>query len=135
MFVRVPIHSPAGLHWAAMRESQRNDPFETPERGTIRGSTRDHVASLEQSNDDATWILSGMRHLLLVTTGWRSGAVRKAALPFWLDEDDHPIVVGSYAGAARASRACSRGAQQGTRETISPDILPRPVVAVSAGAG
>jgi len=83
-----------------MRESQKNEPFETPERSTIRGSTRGHVASMEKSNDDEVWILSGMRHLLLVTTGWRSGEVRKAALPFWLDEADHPIVVASYAGAA-----------------------------------
>ena len=83
-----------------MRKSQKSEPFETPERSTIRGSTKNHVAAMEQSNDDAVWILSGMHHLLLCTTGWRSGEERKAALPFWLDDDDHPIVVASYAGAA-----------------------------------
>lgn len=82
-----------------MRESQKSEPFETPERSTIRGSTRSHVAAMEKSNADAVWILSGMRHLLLCAIGWRSGEERKVALPFWLDDGDHPIVVASYAGA------------------------------------
>ena len=82
-----------------MRKSQKAEPFETPERSTIRGTTKSHVAAMEQTNDDSVWILSGMRHLLLRTKGRRSGKERKAALPFWLDADDHPIVVASYAGA------------------------------------
>lgn len=82
-----------------MRESQKSEPFETPERSTIRGTTREHVAAMEQSNADDVWILSGMRHLLLRTRGRRSGRERKVALPFWQDEDDAPIVVASYAGA------------------------------------
>ncbi len=82
-----------------MKESQKNEPFETPERSTIRGSTRSHVAAMEKSNADAVWNASGMRLLYLRTIGWRSGEERKAALPFWLDDDDYPIVVASYAGA------------------------------------
>jgi deazaflavin-dependent oxidoreductase (nitroreductase family) len=82
-----------------MKESQKAEPFETPERSTIRGTTKSHVSAMEQSNADAVWILSGMRHLLLRTVGRRSGEERKAALPFWRDENDHPIVVASYAGA------------------------------------
>ncbi len=78
-----------------MKESQKNEPFETPERSTIRGSTRSHVAAMEKSNADAVWNASGMRLLYLRTIGWRSGEERKAALPFWLDDDDHPIVVAS----------------------------------------
>ena len=82
-----------------MRESQKAEPFETPARSTIRGSTRHHVAAMEQSNADDVWIVAGMRHLLLRTIGRHSGEDRKAALPFWRDDDDHPIVVASYAGA------------------------------------
>lgn len=82
-----------------MRESQKSEAFDTPERSTIRGTTKEHVAAMERSNADSVWILSGMRLLYLRTIGWRSGEVRKAALPLWFDADDHPIVVASYAGA------------------------------------
>jgi hypothetical protein len=54
---------------------------------------------MEASNDPAVWTGAGMKHLLLHSVGRRSGAVRKAALPYWEDDDGHPIVVASYAGA------------------------------------
>jgi deazaflavin-dependent oxidoreductase (nitroreductase family) len=82
-----------------MPKSQPSDPFETPERSTIRPTTHQHVAAMEASNDSAIWIAAGMKHLLLRSNGRRSGAVRKAALPFWEDDGGHPIVVASYAGA------------------------------------
>jgi proline iminopeptidase len=40
-----------------------------------------------------------MKHPLVRSIGRRSGAVRKAALPYWEDDDSRPIVVASYAGA------------------------------------
>jgi deazaflavin-dependent oxidoreductase (nitroreductase family) len=55
---------------------------------------------MEASNDPAVWTGAGMKHLLLRSIGRKSGAVRKAALPYWEDDDGQPIVVASYAGAA-----------------------------------
>jgi len=54
---------------------------------------------MEASNDASVWTGAGMRHLLLRSIGRRSGAVRKAALPYWEDDDGRPIVVASYSGA------------------------------------
>jgi len=82
-----------------MSESQKSEEFETPERSTIRPTTRLHVEAMEKSDADAVWIQAGMHHLMLRTIGRRSGAERKAALPYWRDEQGHPIVVASYAGA------------------------------------
>ena len=83
---------------------QKSEPFETPERSKIPGITQGHVAAMEASVDgepEAVWQIYNMAHLLLRTVGRRSGAVRKVALPYWLDEDGHPIVVASYAGAPK----------------------------------
>ena len=82
-----------------MPESQKSEPFETPERSTIRPTTRMHVEAMESSDADAVWIQAGMHHLMLRTIGRRSGEERKAALPYWRDPDGHPIVVASYSGA------------------------------------
>ena len=82
-----------------MRESQRAEIFETPERSTITDTTRGHVATMEQSEADEVWFLSGMHHLLLRMIGRTSGKERKVALPYWKDDDGHLIVVASYAGA------------------------------------
>jgi len=82
-----------------MPKPQPSDPFETPERSTIRPSTHQHVAAMEASNDPAVWTGAGMKHLLLRSIGRRTGAVRKAALPYWEDDEGRPIVVASYAGA------------------------------------
>ena len=84
--------------------SQKSEPFETPERATIPGITQGHVAAMEASVDgepEAVWIMYNMSHLLLRTLGRKSGQVRKVALPYWNDDDGHPIVVGSYAGAPK----------------------------------
>lgn len=82
-----------------MPKSQPSDPFETPERSTIRPTTKQHVAAMEASNDPVVWTGAGMKHLLLRSVGRKSGEVRKAALPYWEDDAGHPIVVASYAGA------------------------------------
>jgi len=84
-----------------MRESQKAEAFETPERSTIKDTTRGHVAVMEKSDADAVWILSGMHHLLLRMIGRTSGEERKVALPYWKDDDGHAIVVASYAGAEK----------------------------------
>jgi len=84
-----------------MPRSQKAEPFETPERSTIKGTTQMHVSAMEQSNEEVVWVQAGMRHMLVRMVGRRSGEARKVALPFWEDENEHPIVVASYAGAAR----------------------------------
>ena len=83
---------------------QKALPFETPERATIPATTREHVAAMEASPDgepEVVWVMYNMSHLLLRTIGRRSGREHKVALPYWLDDGDHPIVVASYAGADR----------------------------------
>jgi len=83
---------------------QKSEPFETPERSKIPDITRNHVAAMEASTDgepEAVWVMFNMSHLLLRTIGRRSGRVHKVALPYWLDDEGHPIVVGSYAGAQK----------------------------------
>ena len=83
---------------------QKSDPFETPERKDIPGITRGHVAAMEASvggEPEEVWVMFNMAHLLLRTIGRRSGRVHKVALPYWVDPDGHPIVVGSYAGAPK----------------------------------
>ena len=82
-----------------MPRPQPSEPFETPERSTIRPTMHQHVAAMEASTEAAVWTGAGMKHLLLRSIGRRSGAVRKAALPYWEDDDGHPIVVASYAGS------------------------------------
>ena len=83
-----------------MRASQRNEPFEEPARDIIPDISRGHVAAMEASDADAVWIGAGMHQLLLRTIGRRSGREHKVALPFWYDDADHRVVVGSFAGAA-----------------------------------
>jgi deazaflavin-dependent oxidoreductase (nitroreductase family) len=55
---------------------------------------------MERSDDDeAVWIRAGMEHLILRTTGRRTGEERKVALPGWEDADGRVILVASYSGA------------------------------------
>ncbi len=56
-----------------MRESQKAEIFETPERSTIIGTTRQHVANMEESDADEAWFGSGMHYVLLRPIGRRSG--------------------------------------------------------------
>jgi deazaflavin-dependent oxidoreductase (nitroreductase family) len=54
---------------------------------------------MEASDADEAWSGANMHYVLLRTIGRKSGKERKAALPYWKDDDGHPIVVASYAGA------------------------------------
>lgn len=81
-----------------MAGDQRNEPFDEPPRDQIPVISRMHVQAMETSDADEVWIGAGMNQLLLRTTGRRSGAEHKVALPYWRDPDGHRIVVGSYAG-------------------------------------
>ena len=82
-----------------MRPSdQKNQPFEEPPLSEIPGISRMHVAGMEATNDDMVWIGAGMHQLLLRTVGRKSGNEHKVALPYWIDDDGHRVVVGSFAG-------------------------------------
>ena len=81
-----------------VREDQRAEVPVTPAREDIPKITREHVAAMEASDDDAVWFMSNMRYVLVRTLGRRSGREHKVALPYWKDEDGFPIVVASYAG-------------------------------------
>ncbi len=83
---------------------QKSEPFDTPERAVIPQITQGHVAAMEASADgepEAVWVMYNMSHLLLRMRGRKSGAVRKVALPYWNDDQGHPIVVASYAGSPK----------------------------------
>lgn len=75
--------------------------FTTPSPEQIVAISAKHVAMMETSDADETWIWVGMHHLLLRTIGRRSGREHKVALPFWRDRDGHRVVVASFGGAAR----------------------------------
>ena len=79
--------------------SQQNEQFAEPTRDEIPQISRGHVAAMEATDDDAAWIIAGMNHVVLRTIGRRSGNEHKVALPFWLDPEGRPVVVGSFAGA------------------------------------
>jgi len=78
---------------------QGAEPFDEPPRSEIPGISRQHVAAMESSDDDAVWILAGMHHVLLRTVGRKSGKEHKVALPFWRDPDGQRVVVASFSGA------------------------------------
>lgn len=85
-----------------MAESQRvEQEWETPPIEEIPKITRDHVAALEVSDDDAVWQVAGMPHVMITTIGRRSGNEHKVALPTWNDPDGNRIVVASFAGHER----------------------------------
>jgi len=73
--------------------------FETPTPQQIVKISAKHVAMMETSDADDTWIWVGMEHLLLRTIGRRSGNEHKVALPFWRDPGGHRVVVASFGGA------------------------------------
>ena len=73
--------------------------FETPTPEQIVKISGKHVALMESSDADDTWIWVGMEHLLLRTIGRRSGNEHKVALPFWRDASGARVVVASFGGA------------------------------------
>ena len=73
--------------------------FRTPSKDEIVAISAQHVAMMETSDADDTWIWVGMEHLLLHTVGRRSGKLHKVALPFWRDPEGHRVVVASFAGS------------------------------------
>lgn len=75
--------------------------FATPSPEQIVHISAQHVALMEASDADDTWIWLGMEHLLLTTVGRRSGLEHRVALPFWRDPDGHRVVVASFAGSDR----------------------------------
>ena len=78
---------------------QRNEPFDRPPREEIPVISRAHVAAQETSADDQVWVAAGMHHVIIVTTGRKSGREHKVTLPYWVDANGHRVVVASFAGA------------------------------------
>ena len=72
--------------------------FRTPTRDEIVAISAQHVAMMETSDADETWIWAGMEHVLLRTIGRKSGNEHKVALPFWRDASGQRIVVASFGG-------------------------------------
>lgn len=80
---------------------QRNDPYVEPPRDKIPKISRAHVAAMEAGDNGQAWVAAGMHHLVLRTVGRRSGGEHKVALPYWLDAEEHRVVVASFSGAPR----------------------------------
>jgi deazaflavin-dependent oxidoreductase (nitroreductase family) len=80
------------------REPQRNEPYEEPPREEIPGISRMHVQAMEAGIAEA-YHGAGMHQLMLRTIGRKSGNEHKVALPYWVDDDGHKIIVASFAGA------------------------------------
>lgn len=78
---------------------QRSEPFDRPPRDEIPVISRAHVAAQESSDDDLVWVAAGMYHVIIVTTGRRSGREHKVTLPYWVDPNGYRVVVASFAGA------------------------------------
>lgn len=72
--------------------------FETPTKEQIVAISAKHVAMMETSDADDTWIWAGMQHVLLRTVGRKSGREHKVALPFWRDVNGQRIVAASFGG-------------------------------------
>lgn len=85
----------------ATREDQAAKSFPTPPRWTFKPVTRAQSFVYEKSGGRLWTHAMGMHHLLLRTTGRKSGQPFVACLPYWLDVDLHRIVVASYGGADR----------------------------------
>jgi deazaflavin-dependent oxidoreductase (nitroreductase family) len=79
---------------------QAADEFVEPPRHEIPGISRQHVAAMESSDDEAVWTPAGMHHVVLTTRGRRTGRHHTVALPFWRDPGGDRVVVASFAGAA-----------------------------------
>jgi deazaflavin-dependent oxidoreductase (nitroreductase family) len=85
-----------------MTESQKlEQTWETPSIEDISVISRGHVAALEASDDDATWVPFGQVLVLVHTVGRKSGKQHKVPLPTWRDAGGHRIVVASFAGAPK----------------------------------
>ena len=82
-----------------MSDGQENEPFVEPPRDEIPGISRQHVAAMEASDDDAIWVIAGMHHVVLQTIGRKSGKPHKVALPYWVDPEGYMVVVASFSGA------------------------------------
>ena len=84
-----------------MTRNQPNEPFESPPIEEVPAITAMHVEAMEQTDADEVWIAAGMNLVLVETVGRRSGRTHRVALPYWLDEGGHRIVVASYSGGAK----------------------------------
>jgi deazaflavin-dependent oxidoreductase (nitroreductase family) len=80
-------------------EDQTAEPFVEPPRSEIPGISKQHVAAMESTDDEAVWSPAGMQHVVLTTKGRRTGREHKVALPFWRDPGGHRVVVASFSGA------------------------------------
>lgn len=85
---------------------QASTKFVEPPREQIPVISAAHVAVLESGAGEEFWVAAGMSHLILRTTGRRSGKEHKVVLPYWVDggvleagTEGERIVVGSFAGA------------------------------------
>jgi deazaflavin-dependent oxidoreductase (nitroreductase family) len=98
--VHAVTSQPQGSQRAAGHQRADTE-FETPTREQIVAISAKHVAMMETSDADDTWIWVGMEHLLLHTIGRRSGNRHKVALPFWRDASGDRVVVASFGGAPK----------------------------------
>lgn len=81
--------------------SQRARRFPTPPAWAVPWITKATVWTYRRSGGRVGSAAAGMRNVMLTTVGRRSGREHTVVLPYWLDADDHRIVVASYLGGPR----------------------------------
>ena len=79
--------------------SQQNEEFVEPSRDEIPAISRGHVAAMEASDDDAVWVIAGMRHVVLHTIGRRWATSTRLRCRSGPTRNGQPVVVGSFSGA------------------------------------
>jgi deazaflavin-dependent oxidoreductase (nitroreductase family) len=85
----------------ANRNDQKASLSWSPPRWTIPLVTRLQSWIYEKTGGRIWTRAMRMHHLLLRNVGRRSGRLQVACLPFWLDADEHRIVVASFGGGPR----------------------------------
>jgi deazaflavin-dependent oxidoreductase (nitroreductase family) len=104
-----------------MTESQKlEQTWETPSIEEISVISRAHIAALEASDDEATWVPFGQVLVLVHTVGRKSENEHKVPLPTWRDAGGHRIVVASFAGAPQHPSWFLN-----LRDRLNPEVLVR----------
>ena len=86
----------------ADNKHQRAGRFITPPRWLIPHISRLQVRVYRRTNGRIGGTGAKMHHVLLTSIGRRSGNPHTVCLPYWLDANEHQVVVASYSGAPKS---------------------------------
>lgn len=84
------------------RQSQAARWFPSVPQWLIPWTTKLQVWIYEKSGGRLYTKAMGMHHLLMRTVGRKSGRINTCCLPYWLDSEEHRIIVASLGGGPRS---------------------------------